>query len=842
MDPRGADRRSKESVMIRSASRFSLRTHLLLLILVILGPAFALTLSSSLEVRRHATADVREQVLRLARRTSLQQEQLIVMARQLLITVGRLPEVRRGDAATCSAFAADLLADQRFLTNLGVIGMDGTVICSGVPLAGPVNLADRLYFQQARASRTFAVGDYQLGRVTGKATLGFGYPILDQADQVTGIVFASMDLEWLQALVVEAQLPEGSYLVVVDHGGMVLSRYPDPHHWVGRSLVDTPLGQALLSQHEGIAQSAGLDGIEHLYAFTAFTPLGHQPEAPAVSLAVGVPAQVAYAAAEHALRRSLIILGVISALTLVLALIASDLLIQRPIQALLTMTSRLGTGDLSTRALSASGIRELGHLATAFDQMADALEQREAARSQLEGQLAHQAFYDPLTELPNRALLLDRLTHALAAAERPGTGLAVLFLDLDRFKVVNDSLGHTGGDALLHALGERLTACVRGGDTVARWGGDEFVALIQGPSEAGVAEDVADRIMAGLARPFIVAGREVIIGASIGITHCSYPSDHTTAEDLIREADIALHWAKVTGKGRIVVFDPSMQTTALTRLEDEADLRRALALGQLHLQYQPIVALATGRLEVVEALVRWEHPTRGLISPADFIPLAEETGLIVPLGQWVLEEACRQMRVWQQQFATTAPAVMSVNLSVRQFRNVELVQTIRDILERTGLAAACLKLEITESALMDDVEATITKLLELKGLGISLAIDDFGTGYSSLNALKRLPVDTLKIDRSFVQGLGKDPQDAAIVRSIITLAQSLRLSVTAEGIETEQQRGKLWAFGCDHGQGYYFARPLASEALEALLTTDLNAVQLPSTALWRPAVSIYQAS
>jgi diguanylate cyclase (GGDEF)-like protein/PAS domain S-box-containing protein len=436
-------------------------------------------------------------------------------------------------------------------------------------------------------------------------------------------------------------------------------------------------------------------------------------------------------------------------------------------------------------------------------------------RKAFEQQLMQQAFYDALTGLPNRVLFRDRLQQALVRASRRKTPIGLLFLDLDNFKLVNDSLGHPAGDKLLTEAAARLRDCVRAQDTVARLGGDEFVVIVELLTGQEDAIIVAKAIGHQFSRPFMLEGREIVVTASIGIAISDAGQEH--AENLLRDADIAMYRAKSGGQSRYVVFDPSMQTDSLARLELENDLRNALDHGELRVYFQPIVAMETGAFTEVEALVRWQHPTRGLVSPGEFIPIAEETGLIIPLGLWVLEQACHQVVAWHKQFADKPPLMLSVNLSPRQFQQPSLVADVLRALNVSGLPASCLKLEITEGVIMRDVEATIRTLWKLKELGLQLAIDDFGTGYSSLSYLKRLPVDVLKIDRSFVQGIGKNQEDTAIVHATMMLAKSLNLKVTGEGIETAEQAALLGEWGCDRGQGYLYSKPLDGQTAGRLL-------------------------
>ncbi len=459
------------------------------------------------------------------------------------------------------------------------------------------------------------------------------------------------------------------------------------------------------------------------------------------------------------------------------------------------------------------------------------------ARQALERQLQHQAFHDALTGLPNRALFLDRLDHALARGGRDGTEVGVLLLDLDGFKHVNDSLGHSVGDRLLVAFAQRLPGgCLRPGDTLARLGGDEFVVLLAGLADPDEATRLAARIAAcpALWAPYPLDGREVIIRASIGVAVGR--AGAVTAADLLRDADTALYRAKAAGKGDYAVFDPAMNAAAVARLELEADLRQAVERGELALVYQPLVALADGRIRRAEALLRWTHPARGPVAPTTFVPLAEETGLIREVGRWVLAAACRQAATWRAVYGDRAP-VVCVNLSAREFGDPGLVAAVAGALRDADLDPAGLELEITEGVLMGDAPGTLATLWQLRDLGVGLAVDDFGTGYSSLTYLKRFPVDTLKIDQAFVAGLGADTDDTAIVGAVVGLARALGLAVVAEGVETTDQAAGLRRLGCTLAQGYHFARPLPAADLAALLAA--GPVPLPGDVRgdWSPPPS-----
>ena len=434
------------------------------------------------------------------------------------------------------------------------------------------------------------------------------------------------------------------------------------------------------------------------------------------------------------------------------------------------------------------------------------------ARKTLEERLAHQAFHDPLTGLPNRALFTDRVGQSLARARRDGGRSAVLFLDLDRFKDVNDSWGHDAGDQLLVAVAARLRGCLRDIDTLARQGGDEFTILLADGGDVYEVTQVAERLAAALAVPITIAGHDHRITTSIGIVLTT--NEYTRVEDLLRDADIAMYRAKETGKARYAVFDPAMQAILVRRLALERDLRQAIERGELALHYQPIVDLNTAQIVKVEALLRWQHHQRGAIAPLEFIPLAEETGQIRTLGRWVLREACRQARTWQR---AGTPIVVAVNLTAHEFQQPTLADEVLSALAEVGLAAEYLVLEITESVAMYDAATTVTTLTTLRAHGIHVAIDDFGTGYSSLTYLKRLPVNTLKIDRAFIDGLGTDAESTAIVKAIITLAHTIGLRIIAEGMETPAQARQLREMGCEFAQGYYFSRPQPATAITTTL-------------------------
>lgn len=425
---------------------------------------------------------------------------------------------------------------------------------------------------------------------------------------------------------------------------------------------------------------------------------------------------------------------------------------------------------------------------------------------------AHQALHDHLTGLPNRTLLDDRLGQALSRASRPGNAVSVMFLDLDQFKVINDTQGHAVGDALLQAIAERLLESVRPGDTVARFGGDEFVVICEGLAGESEAEMMGQRLCRAIEAPVRVHNDEIYVTASLGI---AVGRSDDTPDSLLRDADAAMYHAKAKGRARAELFSTDIRRRAERRRATEGALRRALEERQLRLAYQPIVDLEAGWIVGAEALLRWDHPTRGEISPVEFIPIAEDTGLIQPVGAWVIEEACRQLRAWRSEFPHV-PLFVSINISPRQLR-APIIQTISDAVRHHDLDASNVVLEITERVLMDDESHYLEILQALHSTGIKLALDDFGAGHSSLTYLRQFPIDILKVDRAFIDGLGTEPHDSAIVAAIVGMARGLKVSLVAEGVETAQQLNALRHLGCQQAQGFHLATPLAPHAFGTLL-------------------------
>lgn len=953
-----------------SQSFAGLRARVLLLVLVAVVPSFLVIGYTAFNERRQAFADARIDARNLVQLATREQRHLIPASRQLLAGLARLPGVQKLAAGPCNAELAELHASLVHYVNLGVADLDGNIVCSAVPLPGRVNIADRGYFRRALRSGDMGVGDYHIGRVTGRGTLVFALPVTGPDGAARGVVFAALDLEWLSQLVTELDLPAGTVVTAADSAGTVLLRYPDSAQWVGRALPDAPLIAAMRRNRDEVVELAGLDGVTRLYAFA---PL-HSSDSGQVYVSAGISKEMAYGPANQTFARSLGLLAVVAVLALGAAWVGSDVFVLRRINALTAATRRLARGDWSARTGLPYGGGELSELARDFDTMAAALHKvnralktlstgnrilvratderallndmcrqiveiggyrcawvgvvdgpdaaavrpvaqagfaaglaalaalvgalgpdrcpalralrsgtlctardlptragvqppdeqatqcgfaaaiafplqhrdqtvgvltiyaaeldafnaeeidllHEAAadlafgittlRLRAEHQRAHReieraAFHDRLTGLPNHMAFEAELQRRLAPSSPPQP-YAVLLLGLDRFREINDALGYRQGDRVLIHVAQRLREVLQGDQPIARIHGDQFIILwsVNDPAEAGIA---AATLLAAIARPVALDGLVLDVSATIGISLC--PQHGSEAERLIRHANVALHHAKRSGE-RFAFYDVERDRDDPRRLALIAELRGAIDGDQLVLYYQPKVDLRSGRLCGVEALVRWLHPQHGLIPPDTFVPLAEHTGLIRPMTDWVIQAALRQSAVWRRA-GLTIP--IAVNLSARSLRDREFLDKVQRLFAAGQADGDWLEFEITESAIMEDPEQALALLERLHEQGIALFIDDFGTGYSSLGYLQKLPVDAVKIDKSFVKAMMVDADSAAIVRSTISLAHDLGIQTVAEGVEDRAAWDCLAGLDCDAAQGYFIAKPMPADRFES---------------------------
>lgn len=960
-----------------------LRARLLLLVLFALVPLFIWDVYVAIAEREYAAAAATKEAKNLVQVAAREHQRLIQSTRQYLTSVSKLPEIKKPSSReACARTLAEVHSPFSYYRMIGLALADGTVYCRSIPIFTKVNITDRGYFQRAVSTRDFGIGDYQIGRATLKPSINFGQAVLDERGNVRNVVFAALDIDWLNELLAAHELPPQSSMEVLDRDGTILARHPNPEAWVGKTVSNAKLIQTITSHKDGIVEMPGLDGVNRVYAFA---PLFDGPNGTAF-ISVGLSTEVAFAGANDKLRRSLVLLLIVGIVVFALVWWIGDIFVLRRVQALAAAAKRIGEGDLSARTgLPHEKTEEIGQLASAFDRMAQGLElmtlvrdrvhraletlsacnramvgatsEQELLREMCETivkvggyryawigyadhtsehsiqtaaqfgsghhaeslamslvdgtwdiekgrgliasairmakpratfdlstvfdqlelaakhkigsaialpltiqnraiaallicapetdafnteefellyqaaqdiavaismlrtrvehdqALEYMAYYDSLTGLPNRAHFEKQLRRAITDAGRTEQPLTLMIIDIQRLWVVNDALGFHHGDQILKDVGGRIRKLLNPHVPVARMRGDEFAILLPGGKEH--AATVAEQIHGELAEPFVIDGLRLDISVVIGIS--LYPEHGHETSQVIRYADVAMHQAKKSGRN-VAFYEAEHDEDNAARLTLIGDLRRAIENDDLMLHYQPKVNLRTGTVCGVEALVRWRRDGQ-IVPPDKFIPLAEQTGLIKPLTEWVIGSALRQSSQWRQRGLAIPVAV---NLSATSLHDTDLLARLQTLLDHWDAEASWLEFEITESAVMENPERALEVLHRLRDMGIPLFIDDFGTGYSSLVYLKKLPVDAMKIDKSFVIDMMSDNESATIVRSTIGLAHDLGLKVVAEGVENQESLDRLCALGCDTAQGYFLSKPVPADDIPAFILKRRN--------------------
>jgi diguanylate cyclase (GGDEF)-like protein len=796
----------------------SIVTRIFVLIALTLLLVAGGVLFSGLQLRENRVEELRSDTVQLARIAELDMVRILEGAHQLLATLAKLPMEHGWDERACSVMSATANSDFEY-DHITAVDRNGVRQCSStIVWQSDIVMPDRELLDRVVATAGFSVGSYGVGLTSRSEVLRVGYPVVDDTGVVIGAVYAGINLAWLNTAIDQWQLGEKAAIYITDRNGVLIARHPDSRG-VGQAIPDN-LKPLLSAISGGTAEVTGPGGAVSLYGYVPVRA------GPSDGLAVFVGRDQRQIMSD--INRSIwldfavVLIGLL--LSGVFALIYVRRFLARPFQSLLTVAARWRNGDWSVRAESASGIPEFDRLASAFDGMAAEVSSREL-------KISWMARYDILTGLANRGVFVEALQHEIARAHREGTSFAVLYLDLDHFKDVNDTLGHPIGDLLLKSVAERLRASVRETDTVSRFGGDEFALIATDLQEPADAATLALKILAATSEPVLIGDIEVRSGASVGIA--VYGPDSADTDTLLSHADIALYRAKSEGRGTYRFFTDTMDAEVRTEFMLGTELRQAIVSNQLYLVYQPQVDIYTGRIIGVEALVRWLHPTRGLISPGLFIPVAEKSGLIVAIGRWVMHQSCRQMKEWLD--AGVAPPLIAVNLSALQFKTPrELENDMEAILAETGVPQQVIELELTEGVLMNASREHSDVLLRLRKAGFRIAIDDFGTGYSSLDYLRRFPVDRIKIAQQFMFDPTEESGDA-IIRAAIALAHELKLEVIVEGVETAKHLQRVKSCGGREVQGYYFSKPVQAEAMTALLKKGMT----PST---RPALVLEGAA
>ncbi len=786
----------------------TIRLRLIVIILLAALPAAGLFIYQSSKNYQYAYAEAGQNLQELARLAASNERIVVRGVHDLLTAISEASFIQDGDRLVCNDYLAKISRHYKHYHAFSIINVQGEIICSGNVIEAPIPVGDRLYFDLAMQEKRFVAAGYLVNRVTNTPVVAFVMPILDGAygrGEVIAMVATTLRLETFALLTRELSLPPGATVSIVDFQGIVLATDAGRQGEVGKPIASDTLRAGLFSDKPHVLEAAGADGVMRLFAIAPALHEGH----PAFYAIVGLDKTRLAAPAVKSLLMNLAALCSLVLLSLAGTWVISKKLVIMPVNQLIDTAKQVKSGNLQARTNLHYRAGELGELARHFDDMTASLAQRESEMRASTQYIEHLAHHDELTKLPNRRLLHLRLAQYMEETKKSGRLIAVLFIDLDRFRIINDSLGHWAGDLLLVCVAERLLACLEAKDLVARLGGDEFVCVVTNLKTQQEAASFATGICNRLSEPFLVANERISLGASLGVSLC--PTDCRDGTTAVKYAEVAMRQAKESGS-KIQFFSNDLKDKAIGRLTLENELRNALEKQEFVLHFQPQVDLQSGQIVGAEALIRWQHPGKGLLAPASFIALAEETRLIIEIGAWTLKAACLQSKAWQN--AGLLPVQVAVNVSAYQFKQPGFAELVASALQESRLPAHLLELEVTESVLLNDVSQTLTTLQDM---GVALSIDDFGTGYSSLSYLRDLPVDKLKIDQSFIRNITQIPDNQAITRAIISIAKSLGLKVIAEGVDTAATCEFLRAEGCDEMQGFYHSKPMPADQLALLL-------------------------
>lgn len=788
--------------------RINLRTRVILLVLLT-GIPIALVLTvQGVALHREKISNIFEASTILALKIGQKPKEIIPDPGTNLLNWSRFPEMASPNQCDrLNEFFDPLLKAFPYFTTMAVIGVDGKRICPAPQENENADLSDREYFQRLLENKTYTISNLLTGRLSKRTSIIFAQPIFDKDKELKYVVVLGLDTKWLAETlnnsVSSTDMPREAKAVVVDNNGTIVASAPFEYGRIGSQVPEWIRVQPRLATSRMLTvDEIWQDGVRRA---TAYIPFFDSPNG-GLRMRVGIPIEPELNEAKTDNMHRVLLIVAILLIALALAWYTGERLVLQPIRAIWSAANSLRMGNFSTRVGKMKASGELGELALAFDGMA---EQLEADRQRLH----FQAMHDPLTGLPNRFAIRDQLTRLINNSSASESCVGVMLLDLDGFKEINDSLGHPIGDRVLVHVAQALSGFMSDQVTAARLGGDEFVILLEGTKDRDAFKKVAWNLREHIRRPINVDEHQFILSASIGIAMS--PEHGNDVDTLLQNADVAMYRAKSEKMPGYCVYDPAMNQLAPARLKMQTLLSQAVEKNELLLHYQPKIDALSGRVTGAEALVRWNSKELGLVSPADFIPLAEQTGLIVEIGEWVLNTACTQLKAWKGQVPDRFS--MAVNLSPRQFADPELSTKVSKLIGHTGIAASQLEIEITESALMHNPTQAVAVLKQLRNQGIKVSVDDFGTGYSSLSYLKQLPIDAIKIDKSFVAGLPDDTRDHTIVSAVIAIAKELNLRVTAEGVELEQQMQALQALHCDEFQGYFFDRPMPVAEFLAML-------------------------